>query len=438
MPYIGNQPSESFTSFATQEFSTSATTSYTLDHAVTNENEIALFINNVRQQPGSGKAYTATGTALTLSAATASTDTMYCVFLGRALQTVTPATNSITAAMVGNDLISGKDALASEPADTDEFLVSDAGTLKRIDYSLIKSSFAPDGAQVFNESGADVDFRIESDDNTHGFFFEGDSGNTYIGSSSGSIGSVGVKLFGTDDSTNKAGINIVTAGANDPLALNRSTGDGDLISFRSEITEEGTISVSGTTVSYNGFTGTHWSRFTDNSTPSILRGTVLETLDEMVDWYNLEFEVTENEQTWKEKIPHVLANSETVGDTVTYNHKGKDYQATIVKEDDIKHMKSKVSDTANAKNVYGVFNCWEQGDEGYNDFLVASVGSFVVRIKSGESIAKGDLLQSNGDGTAKVQSDDNIKSSSFAKVLSTTVIQTYEDGSFIVPCSLMC
>ena len=138
MPYIGNQPSESFTSFATQEFSTSATTSYTLDHAVTNENEIALFVNNVTQQPGSGKAYTATGTALTLSAATASTDTMYCVFLGRALQTVTPATNSITAAMVGNDLISGKTALGETPADTDELLVSDAGTLKRVDFSHIK------------------------------------------------------------------------------------------------------------------------------------------------------------------------------------------------------------------------------------------------------------------------------------------------------------
>lgn len=105
MPYIGNQPAEQFTSFATQEFSTSATTSYTLDHAVTNENEIALFINNVRQQPGSGKAYTATGTALTLSAATASTDTMYCVFLGRALQTVTPATNSITNAMITDSTI---------------------------------------------------------------------------------------------------------------------------------------------------------------------------------------------------------------------------------------------------------------------------------------------------------------------------------------------
>jgi len=143
MAYIGIQPAEKFTSFATQEFSTSATTSYTLDHAVANENEIALFVNNVRQQPGSGKAYTATGTALTLSAATASTDTMYCVFLGRALQTVTPATNSITAAMVGNDLISGKDALTSAPASTDELLISDAGVLKRIDFSLIGGTNTP-------------------------------------------------------------------------------------------------------------------------------------------------------------------------------------------------------------------------------------------------------------------------------------------------------
>ena len=143
MPYIGNQPSESFTSFATQEFSTSATTSYTLDHAVTNENEIALFINNVRQQPGSGKAYTATGTALTLSAATASTDTMYCVFLGRALQTVNPAGGSIGSSQLSADAITGQTALTSAPDSTDELLISDAGTLKRIDVSLIGGNMTP-------------------------------------------------------------------------------------------------------------------------------------------------------------------------------------------------------------------------------------------------------------------------------------------------------
>ena len=148
MAYIGNQPTDNFVTFATQNFSTSATSSYTLSHAVSNENEIALFINNVRQHPGSGKAYTASGTALTLSANTASTDVMYCIFLGRAIQSTVPATNSITAAMVSanavtgaklnTDVISAQTALAAEPADTDEFLVSDAGVLKRIDYSLIK------------------------------------------------------------------------------------------------------------------------------------------------------------------------------------------------------------------------------------------------------------------------------------------------------------
>jgi len=139
MAYIGNQPTEAFTTFATQTFSTSATSSYTLDHAVTNENEIALFINNVRQQPGSGKAYTATGTALTLSANTASTDTMYCVFLGRALQTVNPPAGSVGSSQIAAEMITGQTALGATPADTDELLVSDAGTLKRVDFSHLKS-----------------------------------------------------------------------------------------------------------------------------------------------------------------------------------------------------------------------------------------------------------------------------------------------------------
>ena len=100
MAYIGVQPADAYTSFAVQHFTTSATTSYTLDNSVANENEIALFINNVRQQPGSSYAYTASGTTLTLSAATSASDTMYCVFIGKAVQTVTPANNSVTGDML--------------------------------------------------------------------------------------------------------------------------------------------------------------------------------------------------------------------------------------------------------------------------------------------------------------------------------------------------
>ena len=91
--YLGNQPALSYTSFAKQDFTTSATTSYTLDHPVTNENEIALFINFVRQEPTT--AYTASGTTLTLTSATSATDDMYCVFLGKAVQTVNPPSGSV-------------------------------------------------------------------------------------------------------------------------------------------------------------------------------------------------------------------------------------------------------------------------------------------------------------------------------------------------------
>jgi hypothetical protein len=103
LSYIGNQPAEKYTTFSVQHFTTSATTTYTLDHPVANENEIALFINNVRQEPGSSYAYTADGTNLVLSAATAGTDTMYCVFIGKAVQTITPGANSITANMFNSN-----------------------------------------------------------------------------------------------------------------------------------------------------------------------------------------------------------------------------------------------------------------------------------------------------------------------------------------------
>jgi hypothetical protein len=280
------------------------------------------------------------------------------------------------------------------------------------------------------------------------------------------IDTTGNVLVGkTSTSGSVAGINLVSNGTGEfirnaerSLFINRLTNDGTLVQFAQDTIDEGSISVSGGTVSYNGFTGTHWSRFIDESKPNVLRGTVLESLDQMTDWYNAEFEVSHTEKdadgndvvkTHTEKKPYALKANEQEGDVITYawNTKKKDeegndiieqVQATIVKQKDVKHVMSKISDTVEAKNVYGVFSAWDNDDLINNDFYVASVGSFVVRIKAGQVVAKGDLLQSNGDGTAKVQADDIIRASTFAKVLSNTVIETYEDGSFIVPCSLMC
>ena len=94
MGSLGNTPGESFISFAKQVFTiVNSQTAYTLNFSVVDENEIRLVINNVVQEPGSGKAYTASGTTLTLaSALTNGTDEMYCVFLGKARETVTVPT----------------------------------------------------------------------------------------------------------------------------------------------------------------------------------------------------------------------------------------------------------------------------------------------------------------------------------------------------------
>ena len=93
MPYIGNTPALDYISYAVQNFTVGTTTTYTLDYSVANENDIRLVVNNVIQRPGSSFAYSATGTTLTLTSATLATDTMYAVFIGRAVQTVLPPAN---------------------------------------------------------------------------------------------------------------------------------------------------------------------------------------------------------------------------------------------------------------------------------------------------------------------------------------------------------
>ena len=124
MAYIGNIPAESYASFETETFSVSATTNYTLSHAVTNENEIRLVINGVVQQPGSGKAYTASGTTLTLTSATSSGDVMYAVYLGRALQTVNPPASSVGNSQTAPTIITGQTAETSIATD-DTILIHD-------------------------------------------------------------------------------------------------------------------------------------------------------------------------------------------------------------------------------------------------------------------------------------------------------------------------
>ena len=133
-----------------------------------------------------------------------------------------------------------------------------------------------------------------------------------------------------------------------------------------------------------------------------------------------------------------LPDGKSVGDAVTFTVDGVEHTGVYKKEDDVKHVKCKVSDTADCTNVYGVFLSWDTDDDNVNDMYVNAIGTSVVRVHKDQTVSKGDLLVSNGDGTAKKQSDGIIRSKTIGKVLTNIKQETYSDGSYLIPCALYC
>ena len=126
MPYIGNNLATQFQAFATQTITGDGSTGYTLDRAVANGKEILVYINNVKQEEGSGKAYTASGTTITFSEAVASGDSCYLVYMGSAQQTVTAPAGSIVSSQFSSaDLVLPKTVTIGSAGAEDTKLVFD-------------------------------------------------------------------------------------------------------------------------------------------------------------------------------------------------------------------------------------------------------------------------------------------------------------------------
>ena len=216
------------------------------------------------------------------------------------------------------------------------------------------------------------------------------------------IDASGNLLIGTTDSAptvnNVAGFSFIPGAGSLQVNADANTHrigrrqDGTIIGFYSAGDLEGTINISGTTTSYNGGHLSRWAQLPDNSRPELLKGTVMSNLDQMSNWDN-----EDNEQL------NCVQVSTIEGDP----------------------------------DVAGVFVAWDSQDDGYNDILLAMTGDMVIRIGAGVTVARGDLLMSAGDGTAKPQGDDIVRSKTIAKVTSTHVSHTYADGSYAVPCVLM-
>ena len=177
--------------------------------------------------------------------------------------------------------------------------------------------------------------------------------------------------------------------------FNRNQTDGTVILIQQENTSEGSIAVSGTTVSFDGFAGRHESSGIPTDTE---KGTVVSTIDEL-DVYPAK----QGDGKKEEACPKA---GQTRAD----------------------HAKVKISDTVGDKRVYGVVDTYTAQDK----LMVASVG--IASVKVTGACEGGDLLESNGDGTAKVQSDDIIRSKTIGKV----TIGNSNVGVKLVSCVLYC
>ena len=97
MPFLGTTPQQGFTSHIAPQIITNhngVLNIFTLTHQVASENDIEVFVGNVRQEPGANKSYTAIGNQLNMVEAPPADLNFYIIYKGQALVTSTSVLNS--------------------------------------------------------------------------------------------------------------------------------------------------------------------------------------------------------------------------------------------------------------------------------------------------------------------------------------------------------
>ena len=316
---------------------------------------------------------------------------------------------------VYNTFVGSEAGQANTAGDANTFIGRNSGsTVTTGDNNTILGPF--DGNQdSLDIRTSDHNIVLSSGDGSVRFYYVGSGNYWNLGTRNGNVAG-----------NNQSGMNFYDSGF---LGISRDGGtvfkvnrkqDGTLVEFMSQGATEGTVSISGSTTSYNGGHLSRWSRLeSDNKDTSIVKGTVMTNLDKMVVWHH---EAIEAQDAVRNEKGNIVTEAVEAKDAWTEDNEQLNCMA--------------VSSVEGDPNVAGVFVNWDDDDD-FNDMNVAMTGDMVIRIAQGVTVARGDLLMSAGDGTAKPQGDDIVRSKTIAKVTSTNVSHTYDDGSFLVPCVLM-
>jgi len=149
MAYLGREPA--YGSFERQSLTADgSTTTFTLNFTVGSSSSILVSVAGVIQEPESAYNLSDGGTKIVFTAAPASGDTTFLVFLGIAYD---------TGELLSSGTITNKTELAETRADNDLLLIYDtsAGTLKKIQASNVASDLDIDNTTALNEQPASGD-----------------------------------------------------------------------------------------------------------------------------------------------------------------------------------------------------------------------------------------------------------------------------------------
>ena len=136
MAYIGKKPSDITRAIATNDTFTGdgSTTTFTLTQGAASANDLTVVVNNVRQEPGSTKSYTLSGTtSLVFNVAPADADEIYVI-------NPTQVESIARAGDLSSGAITGQTAETSV-ADDDTIIMFDASASEL--RKITKANFAP-------------------------------------------------------------------------------------------------------------------------------------------------------------------------------------------------------------------------------------------------------------------------------------------------------
>jgi hypothetical protein len=176
MGYIGTPVQQALTKATSQYFNgTGSQTVFTLNRAVNVPEDLEVFVNNIQQEPGVGKSYTATGTTLTFDAAPSSgTGNIYVIYRGSAEVTrrlehdPNAALAATTGTFSGNVDVTGT-------ATVDQLNIDSVGAFGNFDS---KATISTESAFA----GSDKDFRVKTTaGNVNHFIVQATTGNAGIG-----------------------------------------------------------------------------------------------------------------------------------------------------------------------------------------------------------------------------------------------------------------